>query len=599
MACHGGSPELRVLTVVLGILVVTGSGSGSRAGLSTTTAQFLKIPGGIRSASLGEAYVALADDAAAINWNPAGLAQIQRGEFQSMFLKYFADINYFFGGLVLPAGELGTIGTSLVYEWVPPFNSTADPNAIKGVASDLGLSLAFGRWVHSRVAVGMSANFYSSRLIDREAKGGGLDVGVLVPIVLDKLHLGLSYENVVSGMSRFRGLEIQDKLPTTLRAGLMARMNVGADVSGLLSLEYSKPSDSVNWFKAGVELTYKNTVAIRAGYKLRAEGNPFQGKGHLDLGGLTGSSFGAGVNLERVGFHYAYIPLGDLGATHRLGLTYYLGPSTPGFEEQGGFLEEVPEISVDTDIDTATGVLNRADIRLDALSRGRVQEDIDTWVLDIKDPEGNVVRSFRGRGQPPPTVSWDGKDEVGGTVLGGAYSSFRLRMTSREGKKIIEESSFSAPEELTRSGDRTRRGEKLPKEKPRPSLRAKEFVPDRRGVIRIPAILFPADSARFSRDYHEVLRVVAGVIAKNPGCRVYLEGHAGQEGSPQATLRLSQDRANAVLRHLVEKMGIQPAAITARGHGSTAPRTRGETEEERATNRRVEILVVRPKKSKP
>ena len=51
---------------------------GQRAGIST--AQFLKIGVGGRAAALGESFVAIANDASALYWNPAGLAQFDKNQ---------------------------------------------------------------------------------------------------------------------------------------------------------------------------------------------------------------------------------------------------------------------------------------------------------------------------------------------------------------------------------------------------------------------------------------------------------------------------------------------------------------------------------------
>ena len=47
---------------------------GQRAGIST--AQFLKIGVGSRATAMGESFVAIANDASALYWNPAGLSSI-------------------------------------------------------------------------------------------------------------------------------------------------------------------------------------------------------------------------------------------------------------------------------------------------------------------------------------------------------------------------------------------------------------------------------------------------------------------------------------------------------------------------------------------
>src|SRR5437762_4483401 len=76
-----------------------------RAG--TSSGSFLKIGVGARAAALGEAFVAVANDPSAIYWNPAGLASMQRQEFQLSHLEWPADIRYEFLAYVVPSQRFG------------------------------------------------------------------------------------------------------------------------------------------------------------------------------------------------------------------------------------------------------------------------------------------------------------------------------------------------------------------------------------------------------------------------------------------------------------------------------------------------------------
>lgn len=63
----------RTKKFILYILIVLGLSSNSRADISDAALLYLRIAPGARAAGMGEAYVAIADDATATRWNPAGL----------------------------------------------------------------------------------------------------------------------------------------------------------------------------------------------------------------------------------------------------------------------------------------------------------------------------------------------------------------------------------------------------------------------------------------------------------------------------------------------------------------------------------------------
>ncbi len=76
----------------------------------TTAAKFLSIGIGARANAMGGAFTAVANDASAMYWNPAGIAPLQKYEALFTYTKLFADINLNYFGAVIPVGELGVIG---------------------------------------------------------------------------------------------------------------------------------------------------------------------------------------------------------------------------------------------------------------------------------------------------------------------------------------------------------------------------------------------------------------------------------------------------------------------------------------------------------
>ena len=74
-------------TITLVALLVLASQASSAA----ETASFLNIGVGARALGMGGAYTALADDANALYWNPAGLSKLEQREFTASHAEMFAS----------------------------------------------------------------------------------------------------------------------------------------------------------------------------------------------------------------------------------------------------------------------------------------------------------------------------------------------------------------------------------------------------------------------------------------------------------------------------------------------------------------------------
>jgi outer membrane protein OmpA-like peptidoglycan-associated protein len=80
------------------------------------------------------------------------------------------------------------------------------------------------------------------------------------------------------------------------------------------------------------------------------------------------------------------------------------------------------------------------------------------------------------------------------------------------------------------------------------------------------------------------------LLTENPQLKVEISGHTDNIGSAADNLRLSQNRAKAVVEYLVSK-GIDPKRLTSKGYGATKPVADNKTEEGRALNRRTEFTI--------
>jgi hypothetical protein len=63
----------RIISLFIVLIIIIGISPVVQAGVSTSAVLFLRIAAGARAAGMGEAFVAVADDATATHWNPAGL----------------------------------------------------------------------------------------------------------------------------------------------------------------------------------------------------------------------------------------------------------------------------------------------------------------------------------------------------------------------------------------------------------------------------------------------------------------------------------------------------------------------------------------------
>lgn len=115
-------------------------------------------------------------------------------------------------------------------------------------------------------------------------------------------------------------------------------------------------------------------------------------------------------------------------------------------------------------------------------------------------------------------------------------------------------------------------------------------------VIKMPQdILFESGSAEIGVDGEIALSEVASVLAALDERQFQIEGHT--DNVPIETRRfpsnweLSAARALAVV-HLFEEVGVPPSNLSAGAFGEHQPRAANDTPENKALNRRIEIVMV-------
>ncbi|MGC4069901.1 MAG: carboxypeptidase regulatory-like domain-containing protein [Polyangiaceae bacterium] len=106
---------------------------------------------------------------------------------------------------------------------------------------------------------------------------------------------------------------------------------------------------------------------------------------------------------------------------------------------------------------------------------------------------------------------------------------------------------------------------------------------------------FAPDTATISADSQPIVQEIALILKEHPELtRVEIQGHTDNAGTPAYNKRLSQERAEAVRNALVS-LGVETTRLTAVGYGQDKPIGPNTSDEGKARNRRVQIVVLERK----
>jgi outer membrane protein OmpA-like peptidoglycan-associated protein len=108
--------------------------------------------------------------------------------------------------------------------------------------------------------------------------------------------------------------------------------------------------------------------------------------------------------------------------------------------------------------------------------------------------------------------------------------------------------------------------------------------------VAVYGIHFDTDRSEVRPDSRPALEEIAKLLAQNPGLQLLVVGHTDMTGSMDANRKLSQARAESVVRALVSQHGVSESRLKGYGVGPLAPVATNDTEEGRAKNRRVELV---------
>jgi len=286
-----------------------------RSSAGTATAQFLKVASGARGAALGEAFSAAVDDAAAMDWNPAGLIKIKKQSLVLMHSPYLAGSYADFFAYAKNAGEIGSWGMALKYMNYGAVKRTDAAGVGMGdfTPYDMAAAVGFATYItgfnkdpEERFTLGATGKLVRSKLLSSDNTVSA-DIGILFPLLFDnRFQLAMTAQNV---MGTLRYDKFEDPLPLILRLGGATRLGEHFLItSDVVAARDNYPFLAMGGeFKAG--LGKSADLFLRSGFNTRAV---------TDLSGFRNLTFGAGFRYDAYSIDYSFSPFGELGTVHRI-----------------------------------------------------------------------------------------------------------------------------------------------------------------------------------------------------------------------------------------------------------------------------------------
>lgn len=121
-------------------------------------------------------------------------------------------------------------------------------------------------------------------------------------------------------------------------------------------------------------------------------------------------------------------------------------------------------------------------------------------------------------------------------------------------------------------------------------IRDPNRAPDSTTWFDFDRLLFDSGSATLQPQSQEQLQNIAAILRAYPNVHIRLGGYTDNTGSAEQNLKLSSDRANNVMAALIS-LGVAQDRLEARGYGEDHPVADNSTEEGKAKNRRISMLV--------
>lgn len=306
-----------LLSLAAGLMV-----SSAWADAGTSGGQFLKIGVGARAVGMGEAYSAIADDASAIFWNPAGIARIRNTDVSATHISYFQDITYQYLACASAVSPRDTLGVMVNYLSVPSitkYDNLGNELSDSYAPNDMAATISWGRLLSPVFAAGLNIKYVSSAIDTESASTFAADAGALYQCT-PRLSLAATVRNI-GGEMKF--ISVADPLPLAARLGSAYALTSALTLA--LDADYLFPEATAN-AHVGCAYTLQCSsgvaIAVRAGYRTETADA---------IEAAAGLTAGVGFRWkESLSVDLGWAPYGELGDSTQITLGYRFGsPPAP------------------------------------------------------------------------------------------------------------------------------------------------------------------------------------------------------------------------------------------------------------------------------
>ncbi len=312
--------KLTILLIIAVMISATTLVSNANAGSAGGAAAYLKMGVSARALGMGEAFCAVADDASATYYNPAGLGGLKKREFLTMHAMLSLDRKFDFANYVLPdkkrGGVWGLSWTKFGVDEIPETNVYDGIKYVPPVGSAIGdpvldasgnvkifsyfsdqenaYTLSYGKQMNAKRRLGASLKLLRHSLFNSSASGMGLDLGWHLKSD-EKTSFGLALKNLGSSLKWNTDSGQKDSLPVTMVFGTAYQLK--PKILAAMDLEQTG-SESLK-LKLGVEGKVNQNIALRAG--------------------VNNKKFSIGAGFDSNDWHFDYAFYDEiLGANHRI-----------------------------------------------------------------------------------------------------------------------------------------------------------------------------------------------------------------------------------------------------------------------------------------
>jgi len=323
---------------VLACLVCLAGGvrSAEFDNLGTSGAQFLKMDVDARVVGLGGANAAVTEGAMSLYYNPAGIAGMEKNSIAFSYTDWIADIKYNYFAYTRPVALFGNVGVHVAVLTMDDMERTTieEPEGTGEMfgANSWVVGISNAYQLTDRFSFGLTAKYLREKISELSSGSIAFDFGTIYYTGFESLRIAMTTRNFGSD-TRFKGTELETTLdhdddpltlpvevtlnteshplPLSFRVGIAYDFELGEQSMLLAALDGYNTRDRGQQGSVGFEYSWRDQLALRAGYKVRTD--------------EEGIALGGGYNFEIRGFgtmgiNYAWADLGRLENAHRFSL---------------------------------------------------------------------------------------------------------------------------------------------------------------------------------------------------------------------------------------------------------------------------------------